>query len=222
MLVLLAITFDIFAINLFSAQLADLSFGRRQVEQVMLDRPDMAEVIQREPALRQMLELHFAGECKSGRVYWDSREPRNAAADHLPTILGYPRLIRLSKYCKISPVDKCTMLVFELLNFQIDREYQLLFSSAAENRKSKDEFAILCVRLEFEARQKTRSFFTKHPLREAKLEDDPNYFLTLRESDNFAEYLSWLDGPLGPTRDPREYYRKVYDGLLPGTADKRQ
>src|SRR6185295_8166012 len=79
------------------------AFGRRQVEAVIRDRPDMAVVIIREPALREMLESRFEGDGWSGRVRWDNREPRSSPeAEHEWHTDIQPTRVRISKNPNIS------------------------------------------------------------------------------------------------------------------------
>ena len=90
--------------------LCDLSFGEKQVEQFICDRPDTSKIIQRERVLRLTLIWYFAGELKGHRVYWDSREPIGPQpAEHLPAMLGYPSIVRVSKN-KVSSIDQCACL----------------------------------------------------------------------------------------------------------------
>ena len=43
---------------------SDLDFGKRQVEQVISDRPEMGEIFKKVPEIRKIAELRFAGEGK--------------------------------------------------------------------------------------------------------------------------------------------------------------
>lgn len=192
---------------------SDLAFGCRQVDQFICDRPDAGKLIKRDPVLRMMLVWYFAGELNGDRVYWDYRRPVGGGqpADHLPRYWGYPALIRVSNDREISAIDKCTMLVFELLNSEVDKENELLNTSPPSKRKSRDEYAIACVRHEFEAGQKTRAFFLSHPLPNATFQNDPNYSSFVSSQITFSEYLSYLDTVDSKTFNPLKYYREGYD-----------
>jgi hypothetical protein len=193
----------------------DISFGNRQLEQFMCDRPDTRKVVEREPVLRQMLIWCFAGEFTHNRVYWDSREPTGGSpAEHLPSLAGYPALIEVTNSCDTSAIDKCTMLLFELCNVESDKEYQRLLGSTIGHRKSRDDFAMSCVRLEFVAGKRTQRFFKEHPIEGATFKNSPYYMSLLLELDSFSDYLQFLDGLPAKEYDPRRYYRKAYDRLL--------
>lgn len=229
----LLIIAEVFAVNCFVGQQADIGFrhgqveqvignllfGQRQVEQFICDRPDAGEIIKREPVLRLLLIWYFAGELKGCRAYWDYREPTGGQpAEHLPSLSGYPALIRVSNKCGSSPIDKCTMLVFELMNLETDKEYQLLFNAPIEKRKSRDDFAASCVRLEFAALKKTQLYFIAHPLAEANYKKNPYYSSVISSQADFSVYSRWLDGLDSKAFDPRRYYRQAYDKLLPDPA----
>src|SRR5262249_23492801 len=147
-------------------------FGRSQVEAVIRDRPEIKEVIDREPALRELLESGFESDAWSGRVRWDNREPSDFfGAEHAPRYTGTsnPTAVRVSKNPDMSAVDKCEALAFELYNVGNDKEFRRLDSAAKDGRIARDDFVTTMVRLEFEALMKTQAFFRMHPLAE---EDD--------------------------------------------------
>jgi hypothetical protein len=53
---------------------ADWHFGEGQVDQFICDRPDTAEILNRNNELRWMLIWKFSGGLKGKRVYWNNRE----------------------------------------------------------------------------------------------------------------------------------------------------
>src|ERR1044072_2559658 len=122
---------------------SDLAFGEKQLEQFMIDRPDTAIIIKRNPMFKWMCVWQFAGGLSGDRMYWNNREPEYSSADHRPPLYG-PAYVRVTK--DEPAIDKCTMLLFELLNREVDDEYQALIESPADKRKSREEFAVRCVR----------------------------------------------------------------------------
>lgn len=73
---------------------SDLSFGARQVDQFICDRPDTAALLQQEHVLRLTLIWYFAGRLTGQRVYWDNREPvENHPAVHSPANSEYPVMV---------------------------------------------------------------------------------------------------------------------------------
>lgn len=192
-------------------QLADLSFGQRQIEQFISDRPDAGEIIKHEPVLRETLVRLFAGEVTGYRFHWDNREPiGRQPAEHMSSKRAYPSVIRIS--CNPDAVDKCFMLLFELNNFQVDKEIERLWSATPDERPSRDNFATSCVRHEFDALKQTRLFFKRHPNAESNSQNGP-YYNSIMASNmaDFTKYLFWLSSLDKSEFNPLEYYGEVYD-----------
>src|SRR4051812_40490152 len=169
--------------------LRDVSFGERQLEQFVCDRPETADIIKRESMLRHMLVWHFAGGLTGKRVYWDCNEPSHSKqADHT-AYFNLPIMVRVAKNKSASGTDKVTYLLFELLNYRIDEEFERLLNASAEDRITREEFAEKCIRAECEARKKTRLFFLLNPIHGANFKSDPDYYATITSSHSFSEYL---------------------------------
>jgi hypothetical protein len=191
----------------------DLSFGQRQVEQIVCDQPDIGEILRRESVLRLTLIWNFAGGLKGNRVYWDCREPTSGQpAEHLMSGGNYPALVRVSS--KGSASDKCASLLFELNNLAIDQEFQVLVTSVAEKRKSREDFATSCIRHEFDATKATQRYFREHPLAEVNFQNSPYYCSLILFSGDFSDYLKWLDSRNQNAFNPCDYYRQAYDKVL--------
>ena len=190
-------------------------FGRSQVEAVIRDRPEMGEVINREPALREMLESGFEGDTWSGRVNWDDREPvGSSSAEHFPQYRGQPTSVRISKNPDISAVDKCSSLAFELYNVGFDKEFRRLETAAFEKRIDRHDYVKRVVRLEFEALMKERAFFSVHPLaEEVDYPENPHYAWMMTVSGDFNAYWRRFDELDSEKDHYRENYRKEYDDL---------
>jgi hypothetical protein len=144
-------------------QKLDLDFGKRQVEQVISDRPEMGDFFTKVPELRKIAELKFAGEGNASRVYWDNREPvGECPAEYMVSTPDYPSVVRVSS--KSNATEAFTSLLFELNNFMIDREYDKLRISSPNQHTNREEFAESCVRSEFEAILKTKALIKNQPL----------------------------------------------------------
>jgi hypothetical protein len=205
----------VLAMNSLVAQQADLRFGHSQVEQLICDRPELGTIINREPALRALLESSFAGELIGQRVYWDCREPVSGRpSEKIPRYLEYPDLVRVSNRSSISAVDKCAMLILELQNVRSGRNLAALSRMAVQKQISRNDFARSCVRLEFESAKRTQEFFRKHPITELGSEDTQHYRSIMALSEDFSEYLRWLNGPDSKKDNILNYYAQQYDELL--------
>lgn len=189
----------------------DLEFGRRQVDQFICDRPDVASVINDNPTLRHALEMHFAGVTHGSRVYWDNSRPVSGRGAE--SYSGCVAVVRVSRAKSISPTDKCASLMFELLNLQSKHDFHSLHLAASGRRISRDDYATRCVRLEYAALKKAHEFFCTYPLANANFQNDSFYCGVFLHNGDFSDYVHYLDGLDGGEYDPREYFKRAYDTL---------
>jgi hypothetical protein len=197
----------------WTAQLADLEFGHAQVEQVICDRPEMGEVINRELALRARLELGFSGLACGHRVYWDRREPPMQQSANYPAHGNDPNRVRLTNKPTLSTVDKCTLLVFELENARQSRRYAALGNMARKRQMSREDFARSSLHLEYESAKRTRDFFREHPLKQQPGEGNRQYNALLMLPDDYSLYLTALERQPESEHNPLQHYREWHDGL---------
>lgn len=206
MFVYLLTLVEVCSLNWFVAQLDAIAFGHEQVEAVIRDRPDMGIVIKRETELRAMLIWSFGGQFRGNRTYWDPKEP---SGGH-PSVSGQA-FVRVTSHPSTSAVDKCASLVFELESRQLERQWVALKNAALAAEISRDDYAVACVGLEFQAWIKTQQYFEHHPLKGALTEDNPFYSGTLAWDGDFSHYIEWLES-LGPNEyNPRRYFAERFD-----------
>jgi hypothetical protein len=200
----------------YSTEEQPSSFGHSQVEQFICDRLGVGEIINREPALRALLESGFAGDLTGGqRVYWDCREPIAATSERYSAYTEYPSLVRVTGKLQSSAVDKCFMLVFELQHGPFERNRDSLFNMAMRGRISRNDFARSCVRLEFQAAMKTQEFFRRHPLADGNSEENPHYASIMGIPGEFSDYIHLLEGPDSKKDNVLQYYLACYDEYVP-------
>jgi len=191
---------------------ADSEFGRRQVEQFISDRPETAEVINQHPALRQAFELHFGDKSHGTRVYWDNREPiTNKPGQRLRAQHDYPALIQVSR--KARAVDQCAALLIELCLSELDAEKDALDNSPPDKLIARDEFVINCIRHEYNALQKAKAFFIKHPIAAAS-STDAFYASLFTNTDDFDVYVRGLDNTMKTGYNKRVLYTAYYNLAL--------
>jgi hypothetical protein len=207
----LLIVTNAYATNLLETRLADIAFGHGQVRQVIIDRPEMGSVIEREPALLELLVNGFAGTRIGQRVYWDCREPTGAPSTANPNYRDYSPFVRVSRDPRISGVDKCTMLAFELFNTRHSGEGAALVRMASKRQISRDMFARCCVRLEFTSARLARAFFREHPIRGGSSPENWAYAWVTGVSTDFGDFVRNLE-----TTDDNlvQHYCRYYDELM--------
>ena len=136
------------------------SFGELQLEQLLSDRPEMQNTLPEDHAVYRWLVSSFEKERIGSRIYWFADQPRTGEkAEHGPPYEGYPAFIRITAGSESSPIDKWTMLVFEMFNIENTESFKLLVDLARKQKLDGDGYARQCVALEFKAAQKTRRFF---------------------------------------------------------------
>jgi hypothetical protein len=103
------------------------SFGERQLEQLMSDRPDMQGVVPTDHAVYRWVVRSFEKERTGGRIYWVAAQPSSGEkAEHAPSYFGYPAYICITAGLDASPLDKWTMLVFEMFISRTRKAYDYL------------------------------------------------------------------------------------------------
>ena len=206
---------EVCALNSLATQQADLAFGHEQVEAVIRDRPDMGVVINREPALRAMLNWSFGGQFRSNRTYWDPQEPTTDQGAQ-----NFQVYVWVTSKPRVSAVDKCAMLVFELHSRQLDTEWETLKNAALAGKINREVYAVGCVCIEFEALKKTQVYFANHPLKEAQSQENPRYHGIVGRNVDFSGYLEWLNGLDPKEYNPLRHYREMYDEFMAGPIDQ--
>ncbi|MEM8734140.1 MAG: hypothetical protein AAGG44_07955 [Planctomycetota bacterium] len=140
------------------------SFGERQLQQVLEDRPEMRGVVATDSHLAKWIVNRFEGQGTGSRVHWNEREPLSgSAAEHLPAYEGYPANLSITKKDSTSPIDKWASLVYELQNLQ-ETYRSDLFERALNGEFDAEEYAIECVRSEYSAVLATRKTLLRYPI----------------------------------------------------------
>lgn len=165
------------------------SFGERQLEQLLSDRPEMQNTLPQDHAVYHWVVSSFEKERIGSRIYWFADPPSTGEqAEHGPPYEGYPGFIRISAGSESSPLDKWTMLVFEMFNIENTENFALLLNLAREGKIDGDTYARQCVELEFKAAQKTRRFLLESPLPRPDKERDVFYHWLLSDDTDLANH----------------------------------
>lgn len=179
--------------DIVSSAQAEQAFGNAQVEQIILDRPDIGAIIKHDAALRDLMVASFAGALDKRRVYWDCREPDNGKpSEQIGQYGDYPPLVRVSRSPASSAIDRTVMLVLELQNAYFGRRLEALTRMAQRGQITRNDFARANVHLEFDAGCRTRDYFHEHPLRYAG-QEDAYYNSLMTFSADFGDYIKWLE-----------------------------
>jgi hypothetical protein len=201
-----------------AASAAKISFGRRQVDQMLVDRPDMAGVLRDDDPVMLWVVAGFNGDRSGKRVYWNADSPASGQpAEHAPSYEGYPPYVRLSGGTDATGNDKWAGVVFELFNLENAAAFSALGERAMAGELDADTYATECVKLEHAAAKKTEQFFEMHPLPGAEPGQNAMYDSIRSFPDSYEEYRQrFQDAGSGLGYDPYEYYRSYYlESLAP-------
>jgi hypothetical protein len=192
------------------------SFGERQLEQLMSDRPDMQGVLAPDHAVYRWLVSSFEKERTGSRIYWVADQPSTGErAEHAPSYRGYPAYICITAGLDTSPRDKWTMLVFEMFNIENSESMRLLNDLGHAGKIDSDTFARKCVELEFKAAEKARKFLRENPLPNPDETKDLLYHWIVSEETPFHDHEKLWDSEENYLKDSNyRHFKKHYDELI--------
>jgi hypothetical protein len=192
------------------------TFGERQLEQMLADRPEMQNLLPEDHPVYRWLVASFEGDRTGSRIYWLADEPRSGkAAEHAAAYYGYPAYIVIEAAARKTPLDKWTMLVFEMFNIENTKSFKELLNLALEGKLDGESYARKCVQLEFDAAAKLRDFFRKTPLPNTTPETAPMYCWVTAEDVNFEECEKlWATMELYYEDSNYRHFKKQYDDAI--------
>ena len=186
-----------------------ITFGHRQLDQMLEDRPGMKNAVPLSHPIRKALIEAFNGKLIGRRVYWldAAGEGALSGAFHLQPIGFYPPCITVTKGPQETPIDKWASALFEMYNLEGD--FNGLDDDARSGEITKDQYVDLCVDLETQALNKTRLFFTKHSLPATVLD---KWYAFCLSSDKLKLYDAGNE----------EYFAECYDSHIAPCLDEKK
>jgi hypothetical protein len=138
-----------------------LTFGDKQLLQLLNDRPTMNGILDPHDEICKWVIQQFNSNSTEHRVYWDHNEPISGRpAESLRAYDTHPAVIRLTKSTATSARDKWLMLVYELHNLQNAKGFENLDILAVTGEIDKKQFSEECFALEFKAMVQTKIFLS--------------------------------------------------------------
>jgi hypothetical protein len=183
-------------------------FGKRQLEQLLDDRPDMRSIIRPGEFLYDWLARRFDGGRKDLRVYWHDSEPLSGFdAEHVMSFIDRPlvhnpALIRISSSEKLSAADRCIVLIYEFFNLENEDEFKALYDRAKSGNVTREQYATLAMNLEIKAVVRMQELLKKEDVKKL-----------VQNSPYYQSYLGVREGsPLNNLNlKTRVYYMLQYD-----------
>lgn len=147
-----------------------LRHGERQVQQMLKDRPAMAQYGDKAKSLCEWAAHKFAGEDLRQMIYWSNNAPHpRFDADHRPPSPGQENsgFIRVRAKYEDGPnqgrersfEELWSSAVFELYNIANVKEFWTLFAEGDPGTLSKQDFVAKAIAIESRAAEKTRAFY---------------------------------------------------------------
>lgn len=187
----------------------DRRHGSAQLQQLLLDRPDMKGVLPPGTAVNTWIESAFANTA-GRRVYWDNRVPVSGrTGEHTLPTDGYPCSVRITNESKVSPLDKFSILIFELHNAKRASERHELRTLALAGGLSEQDFAERFVTTEFYAVLETQAFLKAHLFDRMTTQTDYFTLSYLNAGDDLNAFLQHLRSEPGENT-VLEHYKKWY------------
>jgi hypothetical protein len=199
-----------------------ISFGRRQIDQMLSDRPDMAGILADDDPIVVWIADSMNGDRIGRRVYWNADSPHTGAfVEHaLPQGVN-PPFICVIGGAEVPAIDKWSGVVYELFNLENHNSFDELYYKAMTAKLDKESYANECAKLEYEACKKTRKFFEEHPIRRATPQNNSRYQLMCRVPLSYDEYLETFRDASGVMHHPGEYFRNLYDESIAPNLPKK-
>lgn len=212
----------------FPLTASDLAFGQKQVDQMMRDRPAMAQLVEKGDVIYEWTVRQFAGESLGHRILWRPV----ISADIAPFILAYNWGPSNSSYGSIFVRNKYTdgpkkgesidseelwsMVVFEAFNISNWRAFSASESAAFFGKLSRDDYIKQMAQTEFSATKRTTQFYQEiwQPwVAKSGAATQPHLWFV----DAPNSFEEWIKLYTDPSRYPYGYYGPDYDRL---TKDK--
>ena len=195
------------------------TFGERQLEQVLDDRPAMRGIIDSGDPLLSWFASQFSNGPYGSRVHWDFREPTGGYdSTMVPPSDEMPGLIRVSSAPSLTGRDQWCLLAYELQNVQNAPKIVELTARAVRGDIGREAFAIECIRLEHAAVLRTRELLGKYKSLGEPEARSKRYGRIGAMPPDFAQYLTFLDSR--PDTQYRNHFRLYYDRLTGNPRDK--
>ncbi len=193
------------------------SFGDRQVEQLLDDRPDLKTVLVPESPIYEWIVNAFDGNFIGQRIYWNSSEsPKEPPSFCLAPQGSYPGHIRVTANANFTPYDRLALVVFELHNLEAAVHFVELRRVVKAGKVGRDEFADKMVEVSLQTRKKVVEFFQTNPVPEGH---GRQFERLTSKLPSFEEYKAKFESAGERNKNSKskfDHYRKVWDKLVQG------
>ncbi len=208
--------------HLVQLRAGDMEFGRQQVDQMMADRKEMRNCVDKNDVIYNWATRQFAGEAAGQRIYWRVESFAGYPAGCLSyccsptsTSQGYITIreryeSRPQNQQNLSGERLWACAVYELYNVSYVKEQDDRDAAAFAGSLSRGEYVEAITRQEFKAVRRTVDFYQAvwKPYSQSRgLETHGTYWHTYAPET----YEEWAALYKGPSDYPYSYYGDFYD-----------
>ena len=228
MLRILLLTIAAFVVSVTSTTVQDstpkkLSYGIRQIDQILDDRPEMQNAIDPSHPLMKWIAERFEAGDRGQRIVWDHREPLSGQpAEHVGAYDSYFPQIRVTASDDYTGRDKWVFVIFELMNIEGDSKQDLLLDDLVHGRLNSEQYGLRCTEVEHQAMVKTIHLLLDLNICSCLKPEDQGVLEILVTRQNFEEYVQLLDSISEDEYDPRRYYAEHGESVLKSLAVSRE
>lgn len=164
-------------------------WGYSSVSLLLKDRPEIAELLNDQDALKQWLVEQFSGKVTKFPIQWDPKEPEDSDfAEHChPRRKEYAK-IRVRR--NMTGLDQLSGLVFELFNIQNHKRQSRLWEKTCKGKTGRQEYSRRAYRLEYKSMKKCKRFFKKNSSVFFAAEDSNEVYNPIMSLTSFREYYA--------------------------------
>lgn len=150
--------------NDFSLSKENIAHAKKELSQIITDRPAMTEIVQKDDVIWQWVLYKLAGEDIRSPIYWQKRSSKNFPVPKgVKAVHAYPTKKsegRIWIADHISSEEMWAGLIYELHNIKNGPEFQKIERDAKYFACSKKDYIMRYAKLEYKAAQETAIFYT--------------------------------------------------------------
>lgn len=198
-----------------------LAHGKKQLQQLLLDRPSMQQLVSLKDPIAEWVILQLAGANTKTLIYWQDSASRNfPIPSGVNAVHAYPTN-KTEARVWVRPSSNAEQqwagLIYELHNIQNGPAFEQIEQDALHFKCTKEEYIMRYARLEYQAAQATAQFYKevwKPFCKSKKRSTIPQYWFYYLPS-TFEEWIvSFTDKKGYPWHPYEGYYQKTLQVIL--------
>lgn len=198
-----------------------LAHGKKQLQQLLQDRPSMQALVQLDDPIAQWVILQLAGASIKTPIYWqDSANRSFPIPNGVNAVHAYPTSkteARVWVTPNANAEQQWAGLIYELHNIQNGPDFEQIETDAQQFRCTQEEYIMRYARLEYKAAQATTQFYQDlwKPFCQSKGRSTIPQYWFYYLPPTFEEWATSFTDKKGYPWHPYEgYYQKILQTAL--------